>query len=75
MKVWATRAGSTIHVVVINKRLAQPEVLHLRIAAAQGAATVEQLRAPSVNATSGVTGNDMPIAWRTVRSVARPASI
>ena len=41
--------------MVINKRLAQAQVLHLRIAAAQGTATVEQLRAPSVNATSGVT--------------------
>jgi len=55
VKVWATRAGTTIHVVVINKRLSQPELLHLRIAAVQGSATVEQLRAPSVNATSGVT--------------------
>jgi hypothetical protein len=55
VKVWATRAGATIHVVVINKRLARPQVLHLRVAGAQGSATVEQLRAPSVNSTSGVT--------------------
>jgi Glycosyl hydrolase family 79 C-terminal beta domain len=55
VKVWATRAGAAIHVVVINKRLAQPELLRLRITAARGTASVEQLRAPSVNATSGVT--------------------
>ncbi|HEY5429655.1 MAG TPA: glycosyl hydrolase family 79 C-terminal domain-containing protein [Solirubrobacteraceae bacterium] len=55
VKVWATRAGSTIHVVVINKRLAQSQTMALRIAAARGPAIVEQLRAPSVHATSGVT--------------------
>lgn len=55
VKVWATRSGATIHVVVINKRLALSQVLRLRIAGAGGSATVEQLRAPSVNATSGVT--------------------
>jgi len=55
VKLWATRASSTLHVVVINKRLAQAQTLRLRIAAATGPATVEQLRAPSVNATSGVT--------------------
>ncbi|HET8978157.1 MAG TPA: glycosyl hydrolase family 79 C-terminal domain-containing protein [Solirubrobacteraceae bacterium] len=56
VKVWATRsAGGAIHVVVINKRLAQAETVHVRIASAHGPATVEQLRAPSVHATSGVT--------------------
>jgi hypothetical protein len=55
VKVWATRAGSTIHVVVINKTLSRPQTLRLRIAGATGAATIEQLRAPSVNATIGVT--------------------
>jgi hypothetical protein len=55
VKLWATRAGATIHVVVINKRLAQPQLLALRIAGAKGSATLEQLRAPSVRATTGVT--------------------
>ena len=55
VKLWATRAGATIHVVVINKRLAGAQTLSLRIAAARGTATVEQLRAPSAGATSGVT--------------------
>ena len=72
VKVWATRAGDgAIHVVVINKRLAQPEILRLSIAGAQGAATVEQLRAPSVHATSGVTLGGQtsarkppPASWR-----------
>ena len=56
VKVWATRATSgTIHIVVINKRLSQPVTVRLRVAGTHGAATVEQLRAPHVNATSGVT--------------------
>jgi hypothetical protein len=56
VKVWATRAtDGTIHAVVINKRLAGTETVHLNIASAQGTASVEQLRAPSLSATSGVT--------------------
>ncbi len=56
VKVWATRAGDgVIHVVVINKRLARSESLRLRIAGAHGAAAVEQLRAPSIHSTGGVT--------------------
>ena len=56
VKVWATRAGDgAIHVVVINKRLSGGETVQLRIPGAQGVASVEQLRAPSVRATSGVT--------------------
>jgi hypothetical protein len=56
VKVWATRASDgVIHVVVINKRLAGSQFLRLRIGGAHGAAEVEQLRAPSVHATAGVT--------------------
>lgn len=56
VKVWATRAADgAIHVVVINKRLARSVFLRLRVASAHGAAQVEQLRAPSVHATGGVT--------------------
>ena len=56
VKVWATRAtNGTIHIVVINKRLSQAATLRLRVAGAHGAAGVQQLRAPRVNATSGVT--------------------
>jgi hypothetical protein len=56
VKVWATRAtDGVLHVVVINKRPAKSQFLRLRIAGAHGAAEVEQLRAPSVHSTSGVT--------------------
>jgi hypothetical protein len=56
VKVWATRApGGTIHVVVINKRLAGAAMVGLRIASARGVADVEQLRAPSAQATGQVT--------------------
>ncbi|MFZ1992525.1 MAG: glycosyl hydrolase family 79 C-terminal domain-containing protein [Solirubrobacteraceae bacterium] len=56
VKVWATRAGDgVIHVVVVNKRLAKSQFLRLRIAGARATAQVEQLRAPSVRSTSGVT--------------------
>ena len=56
VKVWATRASDgVVHVVVINKRLAGSRFLRLRIAGAHGAAAVEQLRAPSVRSTGGVT--------------------
>jgi hypothetical protein len=56
VKVWATRAGDgVIHVVVINKRLAKSQFLRLRIRGARAAAEVEQLRAPSVRSTTGVT--------------------
>ena len=56
VKVWATRApNGGIHVVVINKHLGVPETVRLRIGSASGAASVEQLRAPSAGAESGVT--------------------
>jgi hypothetical protein len=56
VKVWATRAtDGVIHVVVINKRLAGSQSLRLRVSGADGPAEIEQLRAPSVQATGGVT--------------------
>jgi hypothetical protein len=56
VKVWATRAiDGVIHVVVINKGLARSQSLRLRVAGAHGRAEVEQLRAPSAQATGGVT--------------------
>ncbi len=56
VKVWATRAANgAIHVVVINKRLNGAQTVALRIAGAGGTAAVEQLRAPGVHATGGVT--------------------
>lgn len=56
VKVWATRAGNgAIHVVVINKRLSGARTVALRIAGATGTASEEQLQAPSLHATSGVT--------------------
>jgi hypothetical protein len=56
VKVWATRApDGVIHVVVINKRQSGSQFLRLRIAGAHGAAAVEQLRAPSLRSTDGVT--------------------
>jgi len=56
VKVWATRASDgVIHVVVINKRLAGSQFLRLRVAGAHGTAQVEELHAPSVHSTGGVT--------------------
>jgi hypothetical protein len=56
VKVWATRGGDgSMHVVVINKRLTGAATVQLTIPGAHGVASVEQLQAPSVHATSGVT--------------------
>jgi hypothetical protein len=56
VKVWGTRGpDGHIRVVVINKHAQAAAVVKLRIAGAHGTATVEQLRAPSPGATSGVT--------------------
>jgi Glycosyl hydrolase family 79 C-terminal beta domain len=56
IKVWATRARTgAVHVVVINKRLSGAQTVRLRIAGATGTASVEQLQATNVHATSGVT--------------------
>ncbi len=56
VKVWATRApGGRVHVVVINKHLRASETVRLRIPSAHGPASIEQLRAPSITAESGVT--------------------
>jgi Glycosyl hydrolase family 79 C-terminal beta domain len=56
VKVWATRAtNGALHVVVINKRLGGAQTVRLQIAGATGTAAVEQLLAPNVHATSGVT--------------------
>jgi hypothetical protein len=76
VKVWATRApDGTTHVVVINKRASQPAVVRLRIAGAHGSAAVEQLRAPSIGATSGVTLGGQTFGAATATGVlAGPAS-
>jgi hypothetical protein len=56
VKIWGTRASDgVVHVVVINKRLAKSQFLRITVPGAHGAAEVEQLRAPSVHATGGVT--------------------
>jgi hypothetical protein len=56
VKVWATRApDGVIHVVVINKRPARSQFLRLRISGAHGTADAEQLRAPGLHSTGGVT--------------------
>jgi hypothetical protein len=56
VKVWATRASDgVVHVVVINKRLAKSQFLRVRVAGGHGTAEIEQLRAPSVHSTGGVT--------------------
>jgi Glycosyl hydrolase family 79 C-terminal beta domain len=56
VKVWATRAGNgLVHVVVINKHLKNTETVRLRIPGVKGAPTVQQLRAPGMQARRGVT--------------------
>lgn len=56
VKVWATQGPDAhVRVVVINKNLSGSEVVRLRIAAATGSATVEQLRAASAGAEQGVS--------------------
>ena len=54
VKLWATRApDGRIRVVVINKRTRLPALVTLRIPAATGSASVEQLMAPSAGAQAG----------------------
>jgi hypothetical protein len=56
VKVWATRAtNGDVHVLLINDRLRRGQTMSLRIPGITMAADVEQLRAPSIHATSGVT--------------------
>jgi hypothetical protein len=56
LKVWATRAADgTIRVVLINKDPANSQEVQLQVPGAASGATLEQLQAPSVTATSGVT--------------------
>ncbi len=56
VKVWGTSGPDDhVRVVVINKHVSTPETVTLRIPPASGAATVEVMRAPAINATSGVT--------------------
>jgi hypothetical protein len=76
VKVWGTRAtDGVIHVVVINKRLNGAQLLRLRIAGARGPAEVEQLGAPSVHATGGVTLGGQTFGAQTATGVlAGPAS-
>ena len=78
VKVWATRASNgAIHVVVINKRLSGARTVALRIAGASGTASVEQLLAPSVHATSGVTlgGQTFGTATSTGLLAGKPAGL
>ena len=76
VKVWATRASDgVVHVVVINKRLGGSQFVRLRIAGAHGAAAIEQLRAPSVHSTGGVTIGGQTFGAETTTGVlAGPAS-
>jgi hypothetical protein len=70
VKVWATRAADgVIHVVVINKRLVRSQFLALRIAGARAPAEVQQLRAPSIHATGGVTFGGQTFGTETATGV------
>jgi hypothetical protein len=56
VKLWATRApDGHVRVVLINKHLTRAAVVRLRIPSATGPGSIEQLRAPSVHATTNVT--------------------
>ena len=56
VRAWATRAtDGTEHVVLINDYTAQSRTVDVRIAGAQGAATLEPLRAPGIHSLTGVT--------------------
>jgi hypothetical protein len=76
VKVWATRATDGVtHVVIINKGLKRSQFLRIKIAGAHGAAEVEQLRAPSVHATGGVTLGGQTFGAQTTTGVlSGPAS-
>ncbi len=56
VRAWATRApDGTMHVVLINDDTAQSRTVDVRIAGANGAATLERLRAPGVHSVTAVT--------------------
>ncbi len=76
VKVWATRATDGVtHVVVINKRAKVSQFLRIKVAGATGTAEVEQLRAPSLRATAGVTLGGQTFGTETSTGVlAGPAS-
>ena len=76
VKVWATSSpGNQIHVVVIDKRLTGGVSVSLQIPGESGPAKVEQLLAPSLAATGGVTlGGQTFGAATTTGLLAGPAS-
>ncbi|MGO9886815.1 MAG: glycosyl hydrolase family 79 C-terminal domain-containing protein [Solirubrobacteraceae bacterium] len=56
LRAWATRAtDGVIRVVLINDDTTRAQTLAVRVPGARGAAGLERLEAPSVEATSGVT--------------------
>jgi hypothetical protein len=56
LRAWATRAtDGVIRVVLINDDTHRAQTLAVRVPGSRGAATLERLEAPSVEATSGVT--------------------
>jgi glycosyl hydrolase family 79 len=56
VRAWATQApDGTVHVVLINEYTAQSRTVAVRIAGAQGPATLERLQGKGVSATTGVT--------------------
>lgn len=56
VRAWATRsAAGQVRVVLINKSTSRAAVVRLRVPAASGSATVELLRAPSIQSSTGVT--------------------
>lgn len=55
MKVWATQAGGTIRVTLINKDPGSAHVVDVTVPHAGASATLESLQAPSVSSMNGVT--------------------
>jgi hypothetical protein len=73
LRVWATRSGTTTHVVLINDSTARPATVTLKIRGAGGSASLERLQGPGLKATGGVTigGQGFGTATRTGRLAGR----
>jgi hypothetical protein len=78
VRAYATRAtDGTEHVVLINDYTAQSRTVDVQIVGAQGAATLERLRAPGIHSLTGVTigGQSFGTTTNTVLLSGPPATV
>ena len=77
VRAWATKApDGHVRVLLINDHASGSQAVHLHLPGTGGPASAEALRAPSINATSGITlgGQSFGAQTSTGRLAGRPDS-